>query len=117
MKLSKSTYFSIFFLLCFLASFSTNIYRSVNTVSKSALKHYSTLSYSAKDTDSSSDNEFLFEENEDTVEDGFHPQSYFLPFFLCTFYNELSKPVIAIEQSIAEKLAKPIYISVRNFRI
>ncbi len=118
MKLSKSTYFAFFFLLCFLASFSASTYKNINTsISKTTLKHSKTTSVSSKDEDSKLDNEFLFEENENEAENDFQAQSFILPFFISYFQYEILQPIAFSEKPLAEKLSNPIYISVCNFRI
>ena len=118
MKLSKSTYFAFFFLLCFLASFSASTYRNINTsVSKFSVKHSKTISLSSKEEGASLDNEFLFEENENETENDFQAQSFLLPFFVTYFQYEKIQPIAFISSPIAEKLSNPIYISICNFRI
>ncbi len=116
MKLNKATYFSIFFLFCFLASFSVNSYLSINTKAKSHcnLKHQ-TSTYSQKEDNSSSNSDLLFEENE--VEDGFQIQAIVIPCFVAYFLTEVSQPKIISAKPLAEKLTTPIYLAVCNFRI
>lgn len=118
MKLSKSTYFAFFFLFCFLASFSANTYRSINTsVTKFSIKHSKTITVSSKEENAAVDNEFLFEETENETENDFQAQSFILPFFVTYFQYEKLNAVTFVENSVAEKLSNPIYISVCNFRI
>ena len=119
MKLSKTTYFSIFFLLCFLASFSANTYVNIkaSSVSKSSVNHSKTISVSAKENNAASDNEFLFEENENNTENDFQAQVFLLPFFVSFFQYEVVKPTFCSVISLTEKLSNPIYIEVCNFRI
>ena len=118
MKLSKSTYFSIFFLFCFLASFSVNTYKNINTtVSKSDSQHSKIISFSCKENNSIADNEFLFEENESETENNFQAQIFILPFFITYFQYELFQPKLISAKPLAEKLTNPIYIEVCNFRI
>ena len=118
MKLSKSTYFSLFFLFCFLASFSANTYKSINTLSsKTNIKNFKIVSVSTKEENESASNDFLFEENETENENDFQAQVFTLPFFITYFQYEYfqSQPISA--QPLAEKLTTPIYIEVCNFRI
>ncbi|MBI3518474.1 MAG: hypothetical protein HY062_03845 [Bacteroidetes bacterium] len=119
MRLSKPTYFSIFFLLCFLASFGANTYRNINIsfTSKSNINHSKTASFSAQENNTAADNEFLFEENENTTENDFQAQVFLLPFFVSYFQYEVVKPAFCSVTPITEKLSNPIYIAVRNFRI
>ena len=118
MKLNKSTYFSLFFLFCFLASFSANTYKSINTkLATCSLKHSKAISLSSKEDKSLSDNEFLFEENETETENDFQAQVFTLPFFITYFQYESFQPKPISAQPLAEKLTNPIYIAVCNFRI
>ena len=118
MKLNKSTYFSLFFLFCFLASFSVNSYLSFNAKEKSHcnLNHH-TSSYSQKEDNSSSNSDLLFEENENEVEDGFQIQAITIPCFIAYFLSEVSQTKIISAEPLAEKLTTPIYLAVCNFRI
>lgn len=118
MKFNRATYFSLFFLMSFLVSFGTNTYKNIQTsVSKIDLTHKGLTSFSNKETLSSSNLEFLYEENENETENDFHIQSFILPFFISYFQYEVLQPVIFSAKPLAEKLANPIYISVRNFRL
>ena len=118
MKLTKSTYFSLLFLFCFLASLSASAYRNLHaSVSASDLQHKHTLAFSSNDNNSVSDTEFLFEENENETENDFHVQSFILPFFISFFQYEVLKPYSVSAKPLAESLSNPIYISVCNFRI
>ncbi len=118
MKSKKSTYFAIVFLLSFLTSFGINTYqynscsfhRSTVKVSKDIV-----LS-SSLDANASQDN-LLFEENENETEDGFELQSFVLPFFISYFQFEVSTPLLVSVKPLTEKLTNPIYIAVCNFRI
>ena len=72
MKLNKSTYFSIFFLFCFLASFSINTFHSFNSrTAKTEFILKKNLSFSKKDQGEESGADLLLEENESKTEDGF----------------------------------------------
>ncbi len=118
MKTSKSTYFSLFFLFCFLASFSVNTYKNTQTVySKSHLSTHKGVSLSNKEENNSPSNDFLFEENETETENDFQAQVFTLPFFITFFQYESVEPKLVSAQPLAEKLTTPIYIEVCNFRI
>lgn len=118
MKLNKSTYFSLFFLFCFLASFSANTYQNIQSVySKSHVNTSKGLSFSTKEENSTSSNDFLFEENETETENDFQAQVFILPFFITYFQYEFLQPKLVSAQPLAEKLTTPIYIEVCNFRI
>lgn len=119
MKLNKATYFAFFFLFCFLASFSADMYRNIHTSesSKPHLKHSKSLSVSSKETTFSINNEFLFEETENETENDFQAQSFLLPFFISYFQYETLSPIVLFAKPLAENLSNPIYISICNFRI
>ena len=118
MKTNKSTYFSLFFLFCFLASFSVNTYKSIHTLSsKTNIKNSKSISVSTKEENGSASNDFLFEENETETENNFQAQVFTLPFFITYFQYESFQPKPISAQSLAEKLTNPIYIEVCNFRI
>lgn len=118
MKINKPAYFSLFFLFCFLASFSVNTYKSINTLSsKKNLKNSKCISVSTKEENGTTTNDFLFEENEGETENNFQAQVFTLPFFITYFQYELFQPKLVSAQPLAEKLTTPIYIEVCNFRI
>lgn len=118
MKLNKSTYFSFFFLFCFLASFSASTYKNIHTSSlKHETKNCQTLSFSSKQGNGDNTSDFLFEENSGETENDFQAQIFTLPFFIAYFQYELLQPKLISAQPLAEKLTNPIYISVCNFRI
>jgi hypothetical protein len=118
MKLSKSTYFAFFFLFCFLAAFSANTFKNLNTTnSKIHLTHTKAISFSAKEDNAALDNDFLFEENENESENDFIAQVFLLPFFVSFFQYEVLQPTTTSATPVVEKLANPIYIAVCNFRI
>ncbi|MBK6984655.1 MAG: hypothetical protein IPH32_07800 [Bacteroidetes bacterium] len=118
MKTNKSTYFSLFFLFCFIASFSANTYQNIQTVySKSHFSTNKSVSLSNKEQNNSSSNDFLFEENETETENDFTAQVFILPFFITFFQYESVEPKLVSAQPLAEKLTTPIYIEVCNFRI
>ncbi len=118
MKLSKSTYLSFFFLICFLASFCANTYKNVNSyVPKHTVKHTKTASFNTKEHNTIVDNELLFEETENESENDFQAQFSILPFFISYFQFEIVKPLTFSVKPLSEKLSTPIYIAVCNFRI
>jgi hypothetical protein len=118
MKFNKSTYFSLFFLFCFLASFSVNTYKSVNfTFSNSSSKNTQTTSFSSKPLNCSDSAELIFEENESENENGFEAQFVVLPLFITDFQYPAFKQSLFSEKPFDEKLANPIYIKVCNLRI
>jgi len=118
MRQSKATYFSLFFLFCFLASFSSNTYKNAHAVySKSHLNTNKEFSLSNKEENSSPSDDFLFEENEIETENDFQAQVFTLPFFITYFQYETFLPKFISAQPLAEKLTTPIYIEVCSFRI
>ena len=118
MKLNKTTYFSIFFLFCFLASFSISNYQNLNTrYIKASLTSNKHCSFNSKENNSDSKSEFVFEENENETENSFELPAFILPFFnTCFLHNEI-KSIQVSAPPLAEKLTNPIYISLCNFRI
>lgn len=118
MKLNKSTYFSLFFLFCFLASFSASTYKNILTPSsKASIKNSKLITVSTKEETESASNDFLFEENETETENDFQAQVFILPFFISYFQYESFQPKLVSAKPLAEKLTTPIYIEVCNFRI
>ena len=118
MKLTKSTYFSLFFLFCFLASFSASTYKNIHTLSsKTNIKNSKSISVSTKEENAADNTDFLFEENETENENDFQAQVFTLPFFITYFQYEFFQPKLVSAQPLAEKLTTPIYIEVCNFRI
>ena len=108
----------MFFLLCFLASFSASTYKSIySKVSSCNISHNKISSVSSKVDCNLSDNEFLFEENETNSENDFQVQAILLPFFVSFFQNEVSQPTFTSAAPLAVKQSNPIYIEVCNFRI
>ena len=118
MKLNKTTYFSLFFLLCFLASFSISTFQSYNTkqTKHCGIAHQSHV-YSQKESNSSSNPDLLFEENENEIADGFHIQAFIIPNYIAYFSNETKQPKIISAKPLAEKCTNPIYLTICNFRI
>lgn len=118
MKLNKTTYFSFFFLFCFLASFSVNSFQSLNLQSvKTGLLKKECTSFSKNDQGTDTKTDFLLEENENETEDGFNLPAFILPFSLSfsQFQTVIQNSVSA--QPLAETITNPIYIAVCNFRI
>lgn len=118
MKINKPIYFSIFFLLCFITSFGAKTLQNLNTkvsLNKFNVKELAVVSN--KYDSSSNSNDFLFEENENEVEDGLSVQAFILPYFITYFQYEVLKPQTVFANPLAEKLTNPIYIEVCNFRI
>lgn len=117
MKL-KTTYFSLFFLFCFLASFSISALQSYTTKqTKHCNVAHDSHSYSQKESNSSSNPDLLFEENENEVDDGFQIQAFIIPYFVAYFLSEVAQPNLISAKPLAEKCTNPIYLSVCNFRI
>jgi hypothetical protein len=118
MKLNKSTYFSLFFLFCFLTSFSVNTYKSINTITtKSFIKSDKTFFFSKKPVNQAASADLLIEENETENENDFHAQIFVLPFFITHFQYASFYPKLLSEKPFTEKLTNPIYIEVCNFKI
>jgi len=118
MKLNKSTYFSLLFLFCFLASFSANSYKNLHSVySKSHIGNIKNSLVSTKEENSSSANNFLFEESESETENDFQAQVLLLPFFITYFQYDVHQLEHTSAKPLAEKLTTPIYVAVCNFRI
>mgnify|MGYP001598859581 CR=1 FL=1 len=118
MRLNKTTYFSLFFLFCFLASFSVNTFQSLNLTSvKGVAFKKESVSFSKKGQGTDTKADLLLEENENETEDGFNLPAFILPFSLSfsQFQTTIQNPVSA--QPLAETITNPIYIAVCNFRI
>jgi hypothetical protein len=120
MKLKRSTYFSIGFLLLFLTSFSTNLYSTYNNSLKNII-HFSKQNELKRNGSDSATESLVFEETEndckDDAKDGFEFQSFLLSFIVSCFSFEVSTPQYISVQTVTEKLHTPIYVSLRNFRI
>jgi hypothetical protein len=118
MKLSKSKYFSVFFLTCFLASFSISNIQNLNSKEyNSKIIQTKSYSLSPKETNTSNSFDSFLEETEDETEDFLNIQLFFLPYFISFFKDELHKAYPVFARSLAEKKSNPIYIEVCNFRI
>ena len=118
MNQSNSTYFSLFFLICFLASFFANTYININTsISATNMQNSKNISFSHQEKNGSSSNDFYIEENEIETENLFQAFVVILPFFITYFLYESSKLKLISAKPSLQKLAKPIYLAVCNFRI
>lgn len=118
MKLNRTTYFSLFFLFCFLASFSVSTFQSFSTkqTKHCSVTHHS-QSYSQKESNSSTSPDLLFEENENEVGDDFQIQAFIIPYFVAYFFSEVVQPKLISAKPLAEKCTNPIYLAICNFRI
>jgi hypothetical protein len=118
MKLTKSTYFSIFFLLCFVASFGAKTLQNLNTKACfGKFNHKELAVVSHKYDNGSSSNDLLLEETENETEDVFFIQAFTLPYFITYFQYDVLKTQTVSANPLAEKLKNPIYIAICNFRI
>lgn len=118
MKLNKPTYFSIFFLLCFVSSFGAKTLQNLNTKSsfgKFNNKELAVVSHIYDSSSNSSDS--LLEESENETEDVFFIQAFTLPYFITYFQYDVLKIQSVSANPFAEKLKNPIYIAICNFRI
>ena len=118
MKFNKSTYFSIFFLLCFIASFGAKTVQNLSTNSSLCKFNHKKLALVSNKYDyGSSSSDSLLEESENETEDVFFNQVFTLPYFISYFkYDILKIPPVAVNP-LTEKTKNPIYVSVCNFRI
>lgn len=118
MKNCKTTYLSIFFLLCFTASFSANAVQNLRTnILKSDLSHLKVSSVSTKEEGNNSNTNILLEKNENETEKSLDVQSYLLPFYISFFQFEVLQPLTFFAGPLAEKSNTPIFIEVCSFRI
>ncbi len=119
MKLNKKTYFSFFFLLCFLASFSASAFSvlKTNKLTHKALKNQTFYSYSQKEDFSASSTELLFDENENENEHDFAISVFIAPYVIAYFINNDSSQENSSVNPLIEKQSNPIYLQVCNFRI
>lgn len=118
MKFCKATYFSLFFLFCFTASFSAGMIQNFHTiVQKSDSTHGKSSSVSNKGESSDTGTTILLEKNENEIEKNLCVQSFLLPFYISFFQFEVSQPTVFFAEPLAEKPTTPIYIEVCNFRI
>jgi len=118
MKRCRTTYLSLFFLLCFTASFGANAVQNLRTnVLKPDLSHLKISSVSTKEEGNSSGTNLLLEKNENETEKSLSVQSYLLPFYISFFQSEVLQPHGFFATPLAEKPSTPIYIEVCSFKI
>lgn len=84
---------------------------------KSNLAQQKDYQVSAKTEHTSSDNNVLFEKNENETDKSLHIQSFLLPFSLSCYQSFLSQPDPGALSPIAKKRASPIYLEVCHFNI
>jgi len=118
MKLCKATYFSLFFLLCFSASFGAaslqNLRKGIHKNAPLADKQQ-TLTAASPTTDSGSC--LLFETNEDETEKSLSVQFFLLAFYHSYFHTAGIQPLVPKVFTPRQQYATPLYISMCNFRI
>lgn len=118
MKFRKTTYFSLFFLFCFTASFGFNTVQNFRTsVHKPDPSHGKSSAVSAKEESSASGSDMWLEKNEDENEKSLAIQAFLLPFYISFFQSEALQSSSCSAGLMAEKYPAPIYIAVCNFRI
>ncbi len=118
MKLKRSKYISLFFLISFFVSCSINICIASNYSSSEENKNQSSkYLHFTQNNGGIVINDLLFEENENEDEQEFDPIILLLPSFLRDFQNETSLSVVSTSISFITKPTRPIYIQVNNFRI
>jgi hypothetical protein len=118
MNFKRSTYYSLFFLICFLTSLSVNAYRNSSGISaKHCDQHSLHFAFSSNDDSLPTNNDFLFEETEDETENDILAPEHSLPYFIFNLKcNSIQKTVFSVSK-ITINTAIPIYLSNRNFRI
>lgn len=122
MKTQKFKILSVFFLAVFLSAFSSGLYLSLRN-SLPELAHYSKhKELKANSNSNSGSEEFVYEENEteneNEIESGLELQALILPFFASAIYNHVVSDVnFTFTFTQLFSTAKPIYLSVCNFRI
>lgn len=120
MKTQKFKILPVFFLAVFLSAFSSGLYLSLRN-SLPELAHYSKhKELKANSNSNSGSEEFVYEENEteNEIESGLELQALILPFFASAFYNHVVSDVnFTFTFTQLFSTAKPIYLSVCNFRI
>lgn len=118
MKFNRSTYFSIFFLLCFIASFGAKTVQNLSTnYSLCKFNHKKLALVSHKYDNGSSSSDSILEESENETEDVFFNQVCTLPYFISYFKYDILKILPVAVNPLTEKTKNPIYVSVCNFRI
>jgi len=116
MKLKRSKYVSLFFLISFFVSCSLNIClaSNFNPSEQDGNQHKNHLHFT-QNKGSIVINNLLFEENENEQE--FDPIILLLPSFLRNFQNKTSLCGFSPSIGLITKPTRPIYIQVNNFRI
>ena len=119
MKPNKKTYFSFFFLFCFLASFSINTFSvlKLGAQTPKSFKNNASYSYSQKENSSASNAELLFEENENEDEHDFAINVFIAPYVIAYFISNNASQKNNSVNPLTEKQSNPIYLQVCNFRI
>lgn len=123
MKLTKSTYLSVFFLICFVASFGARAMQNLTTVNGLGKynKVLAVFSHVYNFSVISSDSLLEDSENETEIEtetdDVLSVQVFTLPNFIAYFQYEEVKKQSVYPNPLAEKHSNPIYIEICNFRI
>jgi hypothetical protein len=118
MKFKKATYFSLFFLLSFIASVSASTISAYQ--SKAAAHLFSSKSSNSihqGDFDSNSQPDVLLEENENETENEFELHEFTLPFHFSYYIYDVTITSVVSVKPLTQKRANPIYLSVCNFRI
>ena len=118
MKLKRSKYVSLFFLISFFVSCSLNVCLASNYNPSEQLSNQSKkYLHVTQNNGAIVINDLLFEENENEDEQEFDAIILLLPSFLRDFQNETSLSVFSTPISFVTKPTRPIYIQVNNFRI
>ena len=91
MKQKKTTYFSLFFLLCFITSFTTSTLQNFNLKkSQSTTLQSKLIKLSNKEDSQSGSNDILLEESENETEDVCVPTLFALPYLISFVQQQLS---------------------------
>lgn len=118
MKLKRSKYISLLFLVSFFFSISANIYLgSLSTHASSAQLHSKDHSQVKEHVISCNINDLLFEENENENEMDLDLSLMIVPFFLETFTALHTPDLFQDSHQTVIATAEPIYKKVSNFRI
>lgn len=118
MKRNKATYFSIFFLICFVASFGANSLQGFSIkVSKEKISKSSSANYSTKNHLSNNSNNATFEENENESKAEYHIPAFVLPFFISAVSHVNTQRLSLYFEPFSLTQTTLIYIKVCNFRI
>lgn len=118
MKLKRSKYISLFFLISFFASSLLNICLASNFNSYDHTNNqFKKQLHITQNTGSVVVNDLLFEENENEDEQECSAVIVLLPTFLRDFQNETNLFSVSPFVTFVTKPTRPIYIQVNNFRI